>query len=243
MLPIFIALCAIAYRPKYVKTAALFAAAGMLPVLLWKLRNIAVVGASSDPTLLINGFYHGSFPDFMYQGDPSTFAFPYKYDPRASEVYQGLGTTLSIIWQRCVEQPLTYLYWYTLGKQTYLWQWDIIAGQGAIFIYPMLKSPFYDLPDFYASYQLNYFLHGFWVVAGLITSVYVLVAAFFFKRNVSAFWLLLALLVLYCALIHAVLAGFPRYGIPFKLGLILLSLYGFKEVFQWLKVRWQKRSP
>ena len=137
--PFFVLLLSVFFYRKELPKALIFVGCALAPVLLWKLRNIIVIGVTSDPTLMINALYHGSFPGFMYNNDPSSFGFPYRFDPRAQEYYEGVGVTLGLIWERALNSPLEYINWYLLGKQNFLWQWSIVSGQGDIFIYPIIK--------------------------------------------------------------------------------------------------------
>jgi hypothetical protein len=61
------------------------ALAGLAVVLGWKLRNWAVVGAVSDPTLMVNTVLHGAYPDFMFNGLEASHGAPYRYDPFAQQ--------------------------------------------------------------------------------------------------------------------------------------------------------------
>ncbi len=240
--PLFMLLACVLLFRNHWKAVLAFAFMAMVPVLLWKLRNILAVGETSDPTLMINGFYHGSFPGFMYNHDPASFGFPYAFDPRQNEMYQGLGTTLSIIAERAAQSPAEYLQWYLWDKPQVLWQWDNIAGPSDIFIYPMIKSPYFFLPDFHATHVLNHEIHSYWVALGVVTAVWLVLAQMVKKNNASLFLLFLALIVIYATLVHMVLAPFPRYGIPFKVCLITLSVLAIKESSSWVLQQLAKKS-
>ncbi len=107
--PIFLLILCALFSRIYFKAALLISISALAPIILWKLRNITTIYALSDTTLMINGLYHGSFPNFMYNGDPNTFGFPYRFDPRANEVYQGVGATLNILKEKFIEKPWDYL--------------------------------------------------------------------------------------------------------------------------------------
>lgn len=241
--PLFMLLACLVFFRAYWRPVLAFAVMAVVPVLLWKLRNILAVGQSSDPTLMINGFYHGSFPGFMYNSDPATFGFPYAADPRQQEMYQGLGTALSIIYERAIQSPLEYLQWYLWDKPQVLWQWDNIAGPSDIFIYPMVKSPYFFLLDFHITHVVNYEIHPYWVFVGVVGAVVIMLRQTLSKTSASLFVLFLALLVIYATLVHMVLAPFPRYGIPFKVCLIPLCVLSIKETSSWVLQRLAKKSP
>lgn len=237
--PLFVLLAVLVIHRAQWKKAAIFAGTALLFIVGWKLRNLFAIGSLSDPTLTINGLYHGSFPDFMYNNRPETFGFPYRFDPQADEVYKGVPATLSLIWERAIASPLEYLHWYLVGKQTYLWQWNIIAGQGDIFIYPMIKTPYFILPDMYYSREAHYYIHGVWITIGIITAILSLILHALGKVKISPIWLLSALFILYCMLIHIPAAGFPRYGIPYKAILIPLAIFGIQQLYLWSQRFWK----
>ena len=237
----FLLFCLFFFRQHW-RAVLVFSVCAVVPVLFWKVRNILAIGDAADQTLLANGFYHGSFPGFMYNDIPESLGVPYRFDPRAAETARGLGATLSLMWGRITESPIEYLNWYFFGKPQFLWQWSGIDGQGDIFIYLALKSPYYSLLDFHLSRIVNHVVHPFWILLGLGCSVAILAGAVSKHRSDSPFFLFLALIVIYATLVHMVLAPFPRYGIPFKVCLIPLSVLAMKEASTWVLQRLLKKS-
>ena len=240
--PLFMLLACMLFFRAHWRPVLAFVLFAMVPVLIWKVRNMLLTGESSDPTLMISGFYHGSFPGFMYNNDPASFGFPYAYDPRKEEMYQGLGTALSIIAERALQSPAEYLQWYLWDKPQVFWQWDNIAGPSDIFIYPMVKSPSFSLLDFHITHVVNYEIHPYWVFLGAGTAVVIVLRQLLNKSSASLFLLFLSLVVIYATLVHSVLAPFPRYGIPFKVCLILLCFLALKEACAWLWQRLAKQN-
>ena len=231
--PIFLLVVALMFSHRNIKPVLAFTACALLPEGLWMLRNMLSINALSDPTLAINALYHGSFPYFMYKNDPATFGFPYRFDPDAERYYAGLGVTLGLIWQKFLAFPMEHIKWYLWGKVWFLWQWDIISGQGDIFIYPAVRSPYYYLPDMIVSHRIHSAVHGIWAVLGLLSSLAVLVRACLNKLEHHVLWAVLALFILYVVLIHMVIAPFPRYGIPFKIALLPLCAIGLRDSVKW----------
>ncbi|RFS33274.1 hypothetical protein DYI81_04985 [Acinetobacter sp. SWAC5] len=232
--PVFLFIIYFIYYRKITKFSIFFLIISLLPMLLWGARNLFVIGQWSDPTLMINGLYHGSFPWFMYNDIPESFGFPYNFDPQANEVYQGVGRTLEIIFERFVEDPLNYLSWYLIGKQFFLWQWSIIAGQGDIFIYPTLASPYYGEKISLFTYSINKCVHVFWLI-GAFSGLIVLIKRFFKRETLSFAILVISAVFLYAILIHIIVAPFPRYGIPFKIPAMIIFAITFSEIIKWLK--------
>lgn len=205
-------------------------------VLLWKIRNYFAIGSFSDPQLMINGLFHGSYPNFMYNDMPESYGFPYRFDPLINQYYEGVGKTLELIWQRVIVQPMQYLYWYLAGKQLFLWQWNIIAGYGDVFIYPIKRSPIIYQADLRFWHNFHQAINVFIMTSGVLFS-YFLVIKTMIKRLPLDTTFLLTSLVVYASLFHIIVAPFPRYGIPFKLLVIIVSVLFVKSFFMMIKKR------
>ncbi len=234
--PIFLFLILWFYQKKITRAATLMLLASFVPVLAWGMRNVLVTGAWSDPTLMINGLYHGSFPMFMYNGDPSTFGFPYHFDPKSLEVYEGVGKTIQIIFDRASSEPSKYISWYFAGKQFFLWQWSIIAGQGEIFIYPVVASPYYGEFVAVLTHKINYSIHLFWLLFAFLGLAYQL-RKVIKRQPMSGLALMAVSVFLYAILIHVIVAPFPRYGIPFKIAAALVCVLSLQELLCWIRKR------
>jgi hypothetical protein len=63
----------------------------------WVIRNIHALGVISNKTLMINFLHHGMYPNFTYDGLRESRGFPYRYDPRASEISRDLPSVLKEI--------------------------------------------------------------------------------------------------------------------------------------------------
>ncbi|MFK5892377.1 MAG: hypothetical protein QM504_04050 [Pseudomonadota bacterium] len=206
----------------------------LLIILAWKIRNYFSLGYFSDPTLMINGLFHGSYPNFIYNNMPESYGFPYRFDPQASEYYQGVTTTLELIWTRAIEQPLEYLSWYFAGKQFYLWQWNILAGAGDVFIYPVVSSPINYQSDLQFWHKLHHTVNAPIMLMGILYSYYVLIKNTIIRQAFHIEFII-ASLVVYASLFHIVVAPFPRYGIPFKVFVFIMFILLIQRVIVTLK--------
>lgn len=233
-LPILLFFILVFYDRKISKQALLILIVGLLPMLLWGARNILSVGQWSDPTLMINGLYHGSFPWFMYNDNPASLGIPYRFDPQAQEVYQGVGKTLEIIFSRVYAEPGQYVHWYLMGKQFYLWQWNIIAGQGDIFIYPTIASPYYGDKIAIITHSLHKMIHLSWLIVAFV-GLMIIMKKIFQREFLSYGIIVIASIFLYAILIHIIVAPFPRYGIPFKIPVMILFAIVVSEILKWIK--------
>jgi hypothetical protein len=240
--PIYLIVVSLLLAPHLSKKAILFAIIAFVPIIFWKTRNMLVLEMWSDPALMINALYHGSFPDMMYNYDRSTIGAAYKFDPEQYKVSGGVDSTITLIWQKFIQSPKEYLNWYLIGKQKFLWQWSVLTGQGDIFIYKIVKSPYLYLPDMKATHALHNMIHNIWVVTGLITSFVIVLLNLIKKIKIPFVWVLMALLIIYVVLIHIIIAPYPRYGIPFKLYLIPLFIFGIQSVVTMSRELWMKNQ-
>lgn len=229
--PAFLFLVFCLANRKFLKLAAVVLVTSLIPILFWKSRNYFAIGELSDSTLMINALYHGSFPDFMFNGQPESYAYPYRFDPRQHEVYQGIKSTLAVIFDRFVESPAEYLYWYLVGKQFSLWQWGVVQGQGDIFIYPATYSPFLNIGWFYWPYRINFLIHNIWMILGLFASL-VIALSNYKEKLFHAYESIVIASLVYVMLIHILIAPFPRYGSPFKVLVIIMLGVGSKKCLE-----------
>jgi len=193
----------------------------------WKARNYFSFGSFGDNHLMINGLFHGSYPDFIYNKMHESLGFAYKYDPHEKEYYEGIKATLSLIWSRIKESPSEYAYWYLLGKQFFLWQWSEIVG-GDIFIYKFLTSPFTYAKDLIFFHSLHKFLNPFIMTTGVLYSYFIIFKGII-KKSKPDVKFIFSSFVVYASLFHVVAAPYPRYGYPFKPFVIIMSVLAFTE--------------
>ena len=184
----------------------------------WQLRNLYQTGQLSDPSLTINAYHHGMYPDFRYQDRPETTGFPYRFNPRNVEFSTSKDSVLAEIRRRFREEPARHLKWYLLGKPVTLLQWDILAGMGDIFVYPVSASPYFSEPLYVYSRALMKALHWPLVVLALVATLAAWLPATARRlADTTRFAArLLSLLMLYFIALHIVAAPFPRYGIPLR---------------------------
>lgn len=190
----------------------------------WIARNIQTMGVPGDKTLMINFLHHGVYPDFTYNGTKESRGFPYRYDPRASEISRDLPSVLKEISNRFEEEPIKHLRWFLIGKPVAFWSWNTVQGVGDAFIYPVLQSPYFRNSFFRWSHHLMHWLHWSLVISAFFGC---LMAWFPLSRidvNQNSLFTarVTSLLLLYFTLIHMVGAPFPRYSFPLR-----PLLYGF----------------
>lgn len=192
----------------------------------WMARNLMQFGYLSDPTLQIGTLHHGLYPDFMYQNDPASFGFPYRYDPRAQEIARSMESVTGEILARFSAEPGRYLRWYLLGKPYYLWSWDDVQGMGGSFVYPVTRSPYFESQFFAATYVFLRLLYWPLVIlaAGFCIFVWLPSIRRILDPQPAFAAQLCAALLLYVTAIHMIGAPISRYSVPIQPELYIAAL-------------------
>jgi hypothetical protein len=197
----------------------------------WALRNAMLDDAASPRSL--SHLQNGSYPDLMHNGDPESRAIPHRKDPNYGNI-QTLGQFLDDLWRKVSAEPSRYLKWYLVDKLQVYYQWDIIAGLGDIYIYPVYASPFLDDSEFRLSRALMKGAHPLLMIASLAFCVAMLLPAA--RRRLNREQVLLAVIgatvVWYFTLVHWVGNPLPRYAIPIRPIQYILAVFAIFLVYK-----------
>lgn len=207
------------------KIAVLVTLGFVLVLSPWWVRNLNTLGYVNDDHLKISTLHYGLYPNLKFQDDDRTYGFPYRYDPRASEIGHSVSTVVTEIKNRFVAEPTRYLYWYFIGKPITFWSWNTI--QGNIFIYEVSKSPYLDNSLFKLTYNLMYWLHWPLVILSMLGCLLVWIPKVLKGFNQTQRWTLwvLSLVLLYFVGLHIVGAPYPRYSVPVRPLLYAMSIF------------------
>ena len=203
----------------------------------WYLRNANVQRPQGDPSLLAASIYHGSFPNMMFDDDPRTLGYAYRFDPGADQAVRDLPSALRSVRTRFSREPARYLRWYLVGKPGFFLSWGMITGSSDLFIYGVDKSsPFVRNPVFMAFKNISYGVHWpLMLLAALATFL-----AFWrpatlrgdLARQTSA--AVLATLFLYLIVLHCIGAPYPRYNVPFRPLAFILAMLPLQAASGWI---------
>ncbi|MGH7239934.1 MAG: hypothetical protein ACREHG_07695, partial [Candidatus Saccharimonadales bacterium] len=185
----------------------------------WIGRNYLTLGRSGDNHLMLATLHQGIYPGMMYENNPNSLGYPYRFDPRYTQTNKNLKDVLTEIGRNFEAQPGAELCWYILGKPIMLWSWDMIAGAGDIFIYPTQVSPYQTRshPIFLATHVLMRGLHWALIVTalfGCILAWFPIGSRYYNSVQILAFKAI-SLLLVYNTGVLMLGAPFPRYSIPF----------------------------
>ena len=221
---------------KGLQCSAVMIAGFLLIFTPWLIRNHTILGKAIDDRLMINTLHHGMYPNFQYEGDVRTYGYPYHFDPRSNEISQSMGSVVQEIWRHFREEPAKYLKWYLVGKPVAFWSWGIVQGDGDVFIYPVLESPYRGVQLFEITRALSRHLH--WVVVCLAAAASLLVWLPLWSNSLGRESLMVArfvaVVLLYFTLLHVVGLPCPRYAVPlrpFLFGMAFLLPFLLSKLF------------
>jgi len=210
---------------------------------IWVIRNYIVIGSSGDSSLMLATLHHGMYPGMMYNFMPESLGVPYRFDPDSSKIVSSLSAFLNELLIRVKADPWSYIQWYSVGKANMVLSWNIVAGYGDSFIYPILKTPYQNDPVFTQSHLIMRTLHNPLNILAVLGAVMAWWPAGVKGLSIEASWMLrvISLLFIYFLLIHTIAAPFPRYSIPIRpitYGLAIFSLIvGFDMARQFISSR------
>ncbi len=183
----------------------------------WVIRNVLVIGQASDPRLMINFLHHGMYPGFMYNFDPQSYGYPYRFDPEANVIASSMNSVIREIAVRFQEQPMEHLRWFLLGKPMIFLSWDIIQGMGDSFVYEVLRTPYANQDVFRFTHKIARTAHWPLMALAAVGSICVWLPSSRKTMGAKSFPLrALSLLLLYYLAIHIIGAPFPRYSVPLR---------------------------
>lgn len=227
----------------YRREAAALVLAFALAMTPWWARNLLAIGHLSDPSLMIATLHHGSYPDFIYDGNLRSVGYPYRFDPMTPQIESSLASVLGYIAHKFAAQPLIYLHWYLIGKIQFFLDWKIVDGYYDVFTYPVLQSPYFSEKVFIATHALMRGLHWPLAIAGMAGAG---LACTPLARLLFSDWRLGAMrlascIMLYALLVHIAGAPYPRYSIPFRPLQYLLATFSVALAYHAIK-RYRQRA-
>tara|TARA_B110000503_G_scaffold20798_1_gene31440 strand:+ start:1170 stop:2405 length:1236 start_codon:yes stop_codon:yes gene_type:complete len=208
------------------RNALIFLLCALVIPLAWSLRGVMLEESGrSSSSRLVDNVFTGMEPDFDYGQTPEIIAARKRINEGQAAFNHSPMLAIELITKRIAEQPVFYVKWYLWQKPLRYWQWSIIHGDGDIYVYPVLQSPFYTSTTFRAISSLCYALNLPLLLAAV--GFVLIFANKALRRNVqdNDFPLLLVtLLFIYATVLHSALTPEPRYAVPFKAFEVLLAM-------------------
>jgi len=204
----------------------------------WTARNVMNVAenAPDGSTRLFTNLVIGMHHDYhaIWRANPRDPNNPATID---EQVLKGSYPKLAdLLLQRVGQSPLHYAKWYLIEKPIMLWDWNILTGQGDIYVYPVEYSLYDASRPALLSYAImraaHYWLFGF-AVFGL----------FFVCRQAqktdpaATVPLFLYIALVYISSVYVVAQAEPRYSVPLRPEMYLCAVYCLSEIVRYFRAR------
>jgi hypothetical protein len=196
---------------------------------LWSARNFISVpkDAQSASTRALTNFVIGAHPDFfnMYRRNPRDPHNPATIDSKGAG--RSWGEFLPTLLHRIEANPWGYARWYILEKPYVLWSWNILVGQGDIYVYPVIKSLYYSSKPAIATYSLMKTLHAPLLMLALLGVP--LLGLELYRGRLGLPIAVLYTTLIYVTAVYVIFQAEPRYSVPFRPLLYLCAVYVLAE--------------
>lgn len=174
---------------------------------------------------------HGAYPGFVHK-DAKYKYFPYREDPLQPEFSSSWSGFFKILLPRIQERPVRYMSWYLFEKPFYLWSWNILQGQGDVFVYPV-KSSLFDRSRVADIVRIVMkLMHPLWVLFAFSGMIWVIRILNRSPDNRKAAFIFVVLV--YYTLIYMIFAPWPRYAVPLRPELYLGALWTLHRI-KWMR--------
>ncbi|MGB5616559.1 MAG: glycosyltransferase family 39 protein [Desulfobacterales bacterium] len=223
---------------KYLEAVALFLSVFCIFPSAWIIRSHLTVpkDALTGYNRAVQTLSHGAYPGFVHETIEKKY-YPYLEDPLQPQFGSSIGNFAKILWQRARQRPFRYLSWYILEKPFYFWNWDILQGQGDVFVYPVKTSIYHEIPIANVKKAVMKNLHSIILLLSLV-GIPVLFMRHLFCDRVSAlreFPVALYGTCLYFTILFAVFAPWPRYSIMLRPELYICAVWSFEIYLKFIK--------
>jgi|SRR6185312_1771573 len=223
----------------------------------WAVRNTHISPPAADSSSLaraLQNFEQGSWPGFGPAWRASAIGSPAarlharatleqvdaEYHLMRSDPKQGAAAVV----RRFATRPLSYARWYLIEKPALLWGWSIEIGQGDIYVFPTVNSPFQHRPAWIALEAICQAL----TLPLLLLALASVVLAWPARRSLAVIsnphrrTVLVSTIALagFVTIVYVTLQAEPRYSIPFRPFEILLAITPLWALSAWWRNNRQK---
>ena len=230
------------------RSAFIFVTAALCLPLAWAARNANLPHTSelSSRDRMMMNLIEGSHPDYLnrYQKarvnlDPAAIEQLDEVTAEQDAALQSPIQGLQGMFLRFAGSPLQYLRWYGFDKPKMLWGWQLPTGQGDLYQYPTMHSPFVDRAPWRALISLAKASNYLWMLLMLsalpsIASANTRPPASDDGRFQQRVLVGAGVLVCYTTLFYTVLQAEPRYVIAIRGIEFLLAIQAIHQLIQFI---------
>lgn len=179
----------------------------------------------------------GSYPGFFDKGVRDFGKSAWRSDPKLNRMLKDKTYAFTVLKNRFLKQPLSYIKWYLGGKIFFMWHWDNVYN-GDVYIYPMHRKGFHVNPLLRSIHISMHLLH--WPLF-LLTLAAPMILFVLWRRGTlvreSMMLLVPVLVFVYFAGILTILQPLPRYGIPVRPFAYIMSMASLSWLATYVKER------
>ena len=203
----------------------------------WSLRGMITVSddSPSSSDRVFTNLVIGSHADYheIWRDNPRNPDNPATVDRAAFSGSYSLF--LEAFAGRIADKPFHYLKWYLWDKPKLLWDWDILVGHGDIYVFPVASSIYFKSHFAIATVALMKGLHPLLFLCALGGAGVAIRQLW--KADSGLLPAALMLIVVYVSAVYVVLQSEPRYSIPLRPEMYLLSVYCMSHVLRYVSGR------
>jgi 4-amino-4-deoxy-L-arabinose transferase-like glycosyltransferase len=200
----------------------------------WAIRNYVNVpaGQGSDAGRAFENLIIGSHQNYhdIWRNNPRDPDNPADKDIALYKTNQ--AAFFPVLAERAAKKPFDYLNWYFIGKPMELWGWNILVGQGDIYVYPVNSTLYYTSKLALISLVIMKNIH-YWLLAVAIIGLFLAIKDENLERRVIVVGIYSCLMVV--SVVYIVLHTDGRYSVPLRPEMYLCAAYGLQLIVAWVK--------
>ncbi|MFC1479319.1 ArnT family glycosyltransferase [Planctomycetota bacterium] len=227
-------------RKSLIKQVILFTLLFLIFPVTWTIRNTVSIPeeGKTGKSRALATLTHGTYPGFIFK-NPANKYYAYRDDPEQPAYHESFSSFIRIFWKRFSRRPFRYISWYLFEKPYYLWSWNILQGQGDVYIYYVSKSVYTESPPASFTKYIMRFLHPLLVLIAMCgTGMFTWNTVQKKEMLESGKPYMLFICLIYSTAIYSLFACWPRYSIPFRPELYICAVWSSILLWNMIKKRY-----
>ena len=191
--------------------------------------------------IIFYGLFDGSYFHFIHLDCESHFFEIWRADPRdptnpaeldKQKVNGSWSKFVAILAGRILDRPGHYMQWYLYEKPKILWSWDILIGQGDVYIYRVTTSWFHTSGFASAIHSIMKSIHWWLFLLCFLGAIFTITDV---RRDPGGMVTFIYMLMIYVSAVYVVLQAEPRYSIPLRPVMYLGAMFGLCQISSLIK--------
>ena len=209
----------------------------------WSVRNAMNVSddAPSGSNRLFTNLVIGMHHDYhaIWRANPRDPDNPAAVDE--SQLKGSYPQLANLLLERIRETPLQYAKWYFIQKPVMLWDWNILTGQGDIYVYPVERSLYDTSNAALLTYAVMRAAH-YWLLAFAVLGLIFVYRQAHKPELAVSVPLFLYVSLIYISSVYIVAQAEARYSIPLRPEMYLCAVYFMSEAARFIRARMSRAA-